>query len=404
MSTKKLFLLIFLSAVMGGTVAVVGLNYLIFTNIENDSPSANQTAANQETDSTIPTAQPVDDNIRLEYPQVDTEEKIVQSIYQDVSPAVVHITTVRYAYNFWRGDLVPQKGTGSGVVVDSKGYILTNFHVIRNALTNRGELFVTFSNGESEEATVVGFDEISDMAVIKLKEEPHESLPVAPLGDSDKLKVGSRAIAIGNPFGLSGTCTVGFISALNRTIKINNQELEGIIQTDATINPGNSGGPLINSYGEVIGINSAILSQSGGSEGIGFAIPINIARQVMNDLIQYGKVRRPYLGLRGTFSVTPILATYLKLAVGEGLLIQSVEPGSPAYKAGLRGGDTTVEFRQYRIYIGGDIIVAINGEKVTNPMEFEKIIRKMEIGDMVTLDIYRGDKKLKVEIELELQE
>ncbi|MCD6218557.1 trypsin-like peptidase domain-containing protein [bacterium] len=403
MSIKKLFLLIFLSAVMGGTVAVVGLNYLIFTNIANDSPSANQTAANLEPDSTIPTAQPVDNNIRLEYPQVDTEEKIVQSIYQDVSPAVVHITTVRYAYNFWRGDLIPQKGTGSGVVVDSKGYILTNFHVIRNALTSRGELYVTFSNGESEEATVVGYDEISDMAVIKLKEEPHESLPVASLGDSDKLKVGSRAVAIGNPFGLSGTCTVGFISALNRTIKINNQELEGMIQTDATINPGNSGGPLINSYGEVIGINSAIFSQSGGSEGIGFAIPINIARQVMNDLIQYGKVRRPYLGVE-TFPVVSTLASYLNLPVTEGLLIQRVEPGSPAYKAGLKGGDSAVAFRQFRIFIGGDIIVAVNGEKITTPMEFQKIIRKMEIGDKVTLAIYRGDKKMKVEIELELQE
>jgi S1-C subfamily serine protease len=404
MSIKKLFLLIFLSAVMGGTVAVVGLNYLIFTNIASDSPSAIQTVATHETDATTPTAQPVADNTRFEYPHVDTEEQIVQSIYKDVSPSVVHITTMRYDYNHWRGALVPKKNTGSGVVVDSKGYILTNFHVIRNALTSRGEMYVTFSNGESEEAVVVGFDEISDMAVIKLKEEPHESLPVAPLGDSDKLKVGSRAIAIGNPFGLYGTCTVGFISALNRTIKINNQELEGIIQTDATINPGNSGGPLINSYGDVIGINSAILSQSGGSEGIGFAIPINIAKQVMNDLIQYGKVQRPYLGLGGTFSVTPILSTYLKLAVSEGLLIQRVDLGSPAYKAGLRGGDRAVAYRGYKIFIGGDIIVAVNGEKVTNPMEFQKIIRKMEIGDKVTLDIYRGDKKIKVEIELELQE
>lgn len=398
MSIKKLFLMIFLSAVMGGTVAVVGLNYLIFTNIANDSPSANHAP-----DSTIPTAQPVADNSRFKYPHVDTEEQIVQSIYQDVSPAVVHITTVRYDYNHWRGALVPQKGTGSGVVVDSKGYILTNFHVIRNALTSRGEMYVTFSNGESEEAVIVGYDEISDLAVIKLTEEPHESLPVAPLGDSDKLKVGSRAVAIGNPFGLSGTCTVGFISALNRTIRINKQELEGMIQTDATINPGNSGGPLINSYGDVIGINSAIFSQSGGSEGIGFAIPINIARQVMNDLIQYGKVQRPYLGL-DTFPVLSTLAAYLNLPVTEGLLIQRVVPGSPAYKAGLRGGDTAVAFRLVRMFTGGDIIVAVNGEKVTNPIEFQKIIRKMEIGDKVTLDIYRGKKKMKVEVELELQE
>ena len=409
MSIKKLFLIIFLSAVMGGTVAVVGLNYLIFTNIGNDTPSATQTAVNHEPDSNIPTAQPAAVTSEFDYPHVDIEEKIVQRIYKDVSPAVVHVTTVLYPLGYWRGVIEPQKGTGSGVVVDSRGYILTNFHLIRNALDRQGELasqgeiYVTFLNGESEEATIVGFDEITDLAVIKLKEEPHESLPVASLGDSDAIKVGSRAIAIGNPFGLDGTCTVGFISALNRTIRINNKEHEGMIQTDATINPGNSGGPLINSSGDVIGITSAMLSKSGGSQGIGFAIPINIARQVKNDLIQYGKVRRPYLGLT-TFPVFSTLALYQKLPVTEGVLIQRVTPGSPAYKNGLRGGEKIVAFRQWRIVVGGDIIVAMNGEKITNSILFEKRIRKMEIGDKVVLDIYRGNKKMQVEIELEMRE
>lgn len=409
MSIKKLFLLIFLSAVMGGTVAVIGLNYLIYTNIEKDTSPVVQSVAEYETDSNIPIAQPVVGTSAFEYEPVDVEEKIVQRIYENVSPAVVHITTIRYEPNYWRSGLIPKEGTGSGVIVDEKGYILTNYHVINNVLTkdgkliSQGQIYVTFLNGESEEAVIVGLDEISDLAVIKLKEAQSELLPVASLGDSDKLKVGSRAIAIGNPFGLDGTCTVGFISALNRTIRINNEELDGMIQTDATINPGNSGGPLINSSGEVIGINSAMFSQSGGSQGIGFAIPINVAKRVKNDLIMYGNVRRPFLGLT-TFPVLSTLSSYLKLPVTEGLLIQEVIPGSPAYKQGLKGGDKTVAFRRYRIFIGGDIIVALNGEKMSNPETFVKRIHKMKIGEKIVLDIYRGDKKMQVEVVLGMKD
>lgn len=404
MSNTRIFLISIIAAMIGGLIVFSGLTYAGYQKTSADqTQNPSSSIKTTGTDSTLDpqpqgTFASVSDATLL--PSGDREEQIVQKVYEDVSPSVVHITTVSYAYDFWRSSLVPQKGTGSGVIVDSKGYILTNFHVVSNALTNKAELYVIFANGESEEAEIVGYDQISDLAVIKLKNDLSIALPVAPLGDSDKLKVGSRAIAIGNPFGLSGTCTVGFISALNRTVNVGNEQLEGMIQTDATINPGNSGGPLINSSGQVIGINSVIFSQSGGSEGIGFAIPINTARQILNDLITYGKVRRPYLGVE-TFPVLSTLAAYFKLPVTEGLMIQSVEPGSPAAIAGLKGGTQAVVFRQYRIYIDGDIIVSLNGEKVVNPIEFDRQIQKMKIGDTINLEIYRGSKKMEMKIVLE---
>jgi len=408
MSTGKLFIVILLSAIMGGIVSIIGTNYLVLGKVIDrlQSPSKDKISENQSNEASSPIAQAPSET-QTKYASAgsaglpsDNEEAIVEGIYDRLSPAVVNITTVRYALDFWAGALVPQKGTGSGVVIDKEGKVLTNYHVIQPALSQNGEIYVTFADGEIEEAQIIGFDEISDLAVIKLKDKPSHALPNAPLGDSDKVRVGSTAIAIGNPFGLSGTCTLGVISALNRTVYVGNKELEGMIQTDATINPGNSGGPLINSKGEVIGITSTILTQSGGSEGIGFAIPINIAKRIMSDLVAYGKVRRPYLGIR-TFPVVATLATYLNLPVSEGLLIQQVEFNSPAQKAGLKAGEQAVAFRQFKIYIGGDIITHLNGEKVTNPLEFDKAIRKMDIGDKVILDIMRGNKKMKIEIVLE---
>jgi len=408
MSTRKLFIVILLSAIMGGIVSIIGMNYLVLGKVMDrlQSPSKDKISENQTNEASSPIAQAPSET-QTKYASAgsgglpsDNEEAIVEGIYDKLSPAVVNITTVTYAFDFLARALVPQKDQGSGVVVDEDGHILTNYHVIRPALSRKGEIYVTLANGEIEEATVIGFDEISDLAVIKLKNKPSKTIPHAPLGDSDKVRIGSRAIAIGSPFGLSGTCTVGVISALDRTVFVGTKELEGMIQTDATINPGNSGGPLINSQGEVIGITSTMLTQSGGSEGIGFAIPINIAKRIMSDLVAYGKVRRPYLGIK-TFPVVATLAAYLNLPVSEGLLIQQVEFNSPAQKAGLKAGEQAVAFRQFKIYIGGDIITHLNGEKVTNPLEFEKAIRKMDIGDKVILDIMRGNKKMKIEIVLE---
>ena len=412
MSTRKLFVIIFLSAIMGGIVAVMGMNYLVLGKVMDGLkksvqglPAASQQDEGQTSYNSSSTGG-VQSHLIANSPggsslTTTPEEQTVEDIYFRLSPAVVHITTVQQVYDFWHGVLIPQKGTGSGVLIDKDGYILTNNHVIEPALTQKGELYITYPNGESEEATIIGTDSISDIAVIKLKNKPNTNFPFAKLGDSDKIKVGAMAIAIGNPFGLEGTCTVGIISALNRTIEVGNgEQLEGMVQTDATINPGNSGGPLINSSGEVIGITSIILSKSGGSEGLGFAIPINAAKKIMNDLMKFGKVKRPYLGA-STFPVLSTLAAYLELPVKEGLLVQQVEPNSPAFKAGLIAGDRAVVFRQFKIFVGGDIIVGLNGEKVTNPMEFEKAIRKMEIGDKIVLDIMRGSRKIKVNVTLE---
>lgn len=403
---------------MGGVVSLIGMNYLFFDRevSASDNSLIHQTsgAAEQTDNQGSDVFEKGEDQFGLSATQAggvikpsnDSNEDMIKRIYQALSPAVVNITTTQYAIDIWSMNLIPQKGAGSGVIVDKNGYILTNYHVIEPALSSNprgkaGEIFVTLSNGEGGEASVVGYDEISDLAVIKLKNDAIGTLPVAPLGDSDDLQVGAFAMAIGNPFGLTSTCTAGIISSLNRTIPVrNNEEMEGLIQTDATINPGNSGGPLINSKGQVVGITSVILSKSGGSDGIGFAIPINHAQNVMDDLIKYGIVQRPYMGI-GTFPVGATLAKYADLSVTEGLIVQYVLPGSPGEKAGLKAGTKAVAFRQYRIYIDGDIITSLNGEKMNNPLEFQKRIRKMKIGDKAVLEIVRNGKQMRIEVTLE---
>ena len=407
MTTTKIIFAIFLSAILGGVVAVVGFNYVNNNNIIKTAPAIADTYDPENTDLFAQA-----DRMRGNKPGIgpgfgvsytDTEEEIVQSIYEKVSPSVVNITTRSISYDP-RRHRIQEEGKGSGVVVDKNGYILTNFHVVRNSLSRGGELYVTFSDGESEEGEIIGYDVISDLAVIKLKDSTSRILPVAPFGNSDSLMVGSRAIAIGNPFGFSGTCTVGVISALNRTVEVSKTQIvEGLIQTDATINPGNSGGPLINSSGEVIGINSVIYSKTGSNVGLGFAIPINDAKKIMEDLIQYGKVYRPYTGII-TFPFGPSLAEVLNLPVRKGLFVHSVEPDSPASKMGIKGGVTTYSIGGYGVKADGDIITALNGEQVSNPYDFQKRIFKMNIGDKIVLDIVRGKEKLQVEIILETRE
>ncbi len=263
------------------------------------------------------------------YEALESGEAVVMRVYQGISPSVVNIVATSLAMNFWM-QLVPQTGQGSGFVIDADGRILTNNHVVANAEV----LEVTFLGEKKVKARLVGRDPVSDLAVIKV--EPFPEMLVAPMGNSDVLSVGQRVVAIGNPFGLQHTVTAGFISALNRDISIGQRTLMGMIQTDAAINPGNSGGPLIDSRGQVIAINSAIYTQTGGFMGIGLAVPINRAKKVAAQIIKFGRATYPWLGITSWVDLEPQVAEAVGLK--RGVLIVEISPGSPASRAGLKGG------------------------------------------------------------------
>jgi S1-C subfamily serine protease len=323
---------------------------------------------------------------------VSSDEEINIDVFQKVHPSVVNIAATTLSYNFWM-QIVPSVGQGSGFIIDKRGYILTNNHVVENAQ----KIIVTLSDGQKLSATLVGRDAISDIAVIKIGEESVDD--VADLGDSDRLKVGQKAIAIGNPFGLGHTLTTGIVSALNRSIITEeNVQIDNLIQTDTAINPGNSGGPLLNSSGEVIGINTVIYSLSGGYEGIGFAIPINKAKEVAAELIATGRVARSWLGIE-QISINE-LSGYLDLGVNNGLLIVQVIPGSPAYQAGLRGGNRSVIIGRYRLPVGGDIITAIDNDSISNDMDLDQALGKKKVGDTVKVKVYRDSNLLEIPVTL----
>ena len=323
---------------------------------------------------------------------VSSDEEININVFQKVHPAVVNITATTLSVNFWM-QIIPTEGQGSGFIIDRKGYILTNNHVVENAQ----KIIVTLASGKKLSATLVGRDSTSDLAVIKISEGTIDD--VATLGDSDKLKVGQKAIAIGNPFGLGHTLTTGIVSALNRSIITSeNVQMDNLIQTDTAINPGNSGGPLLNSSGEVIGINTVIYSLSGGYEGIGFAIPINRAKEVAAELITSGRVARPWLGIE-QINISE-LSEYLDFGVNNGVLIIQVIPGSPAYQAGLRGGSRTVIIGRYRLPIGGDIITAIDTNPISNETDIDRVLNKKKVGDTVNMKIFRNGSLLEIPVTL----
>lgn len=323
---------------------------------------------------------------------VSSDEEINIDVFQKVHPSVVNIAATTLSYNFWM-QIVPSVGQGSGFIIDRRGYILTNNHVVENAQ----KIIVTLADGQKLSAMLVGRDVISDLAVIKIPEENVDD--VAALGDSDRLKVGQKAIAIGNPFGLGHTLTTGIVSALNRSIiTSDNIRIDNLIQTDTAINPGNSGGPLLNSSGEVIGINTVIYSLSGGYEGIGFAIPINKAKNMATELIATGRVARPWLGIE-QINISE-LSGYLDFGVDKGILIVQTVPGSPAYDAGLRGGNRTVIIGRYRLPVGGDIITAIDNDPISNDVDLDQALGKKKVGDIVKVKVYRNGNLLEIPVTL----
>jgi S1-C subfamily serine protease len=322
------------------------------------------------------------------------DEEINIRVYSTASPAVVNITTTAVAYDFFLNP-VPKEGTGSGAIIDRSGHILTNFHVIEGAR----RLEVTLADASKWPARPVGADPSNDLAVIKI-DAPAEKLSVIPLGDSSKLAVGQKVLVIGNPFGFERTLTVGIVSSLGRSIRADNGRLiRGIIQTDAAINPGNSGGPLLNSSGEVIGVSTAIFSPSGGSVGVGFAVPINTAKRIIPELIKRGYVARPYLGITG-HEVFPALAQALSLPVSEGIMVVEAAPGSPAQRAGIRGGDRVVQIGNMIVRVGGDIITEVDRVKVRTFEQLSEFIDGKRSGDTVSLTVNRQGKFNTVEVRL----
>lgn len=322
---------------------------------------------------------------------VSADEEINVDVFEKAHPAVVNIATTTLGMNFWL-EIIPRQGQGSGFIIDRKGYVLTNNHVVAKAQ----KITVTMSDGARVPATLVGRDPASDLAVIKISSRYADV--VATLGDSDKIQVGQKAIAIGNPFGLSHTLTTGIVSALNRGIRTKDgNQIDDLIQTDAAINPGNSGGPLLNSNGEVIGINTAIFSLSGGYQGIGFAIPINRARYVATNLITSGRVARPWLGITG-ISVTPGLSDGLDLGVRKGVLVVEVVRDSPADQAGLRGGNREVIAGGLRLLLGGDIIIGIDDREISGMKDLARLVDKQRVGQTVALGIIRDGRPLELSV------
>jgi len=324
--------------------------------------------------------------------KLDPEEQNNIDVYHRVIPSVVNITSKTVAYDFFWGP-VPEEGQGSGFIIDKDGHILTNYHVVGDA----SQLEVTLHNKKTYRATVIGRDRSHDLAVIQIKAT---DLTPAVLGESKNLQVGQEVFAIGNPFGLAGTMTRGIISSLRPIRSPEGAYIEEAIQTDAAINPGNSGGPLLNSHGEVIGINSMIATGgSNQSAGIGFAIPINTAKAVLNDLITVGSVRRPSLGIV-SLPIGPELAQEIGLPADYGVLIVRVVPGGAADRAGLKGGNERAYLGATPIMIGGDLIVAINGDNIGDQQDLSNAMNKHRAGDTVTVTFYRAKKKMTVQVQL----
>ncbi len=324
-------------------------------------------------------------------PVYDAEEQNNIAVYKRVLPSVVNITSKALVFNFFYGT-VPQEGQGSGFILDKAGHVLTNYHVIEGA--NRG-VKVMLSNKNSYDARVVGSDKAHDIALLQI-DAPN--LQAVTLADSSELAVGQKVYAIGNPFGLAGTMTRGIISAIRPIKSADGAPIADAIQTDAAINPGNSGGPLLNSHGEVIGINTMIASNGADqSSGIGFAIPINTAKAVLADLTRYGRVKRPSLGIV-SYAIGPDLASQMGLAVDSGILVQQVVAGGAAERAGIRGGNQQAYVGNTPIMLGGDLIVAVDGQEVNDPQDITAMMDKHQAGDTISVTLYRGRRQITLKL------
>jgi putative serine protease PepD len=321
--------------------------------------------------------------------QVSDEQNSIE-VYKTIAPGVAFINTTSYRQSVW-GDVQEGRGNGSGSVIDNQGHILTNYHVVEKAQ----KLTVSFGGDKVYPAKIVGGDADTDLAVIKI--DPPPGSTVVPLGDSNNLVVGQKVLAIGNPFGLDRTLTTGVISGLQRPIRSRpvsgaptGRPIDAAIQTDASINPGNSGGPLLDKYGRMIGINSQILSPAGGSVGVGFAVPVNTAKRIIPQLIQYGSVSRPKLGA-SLPSVEDLAERGYRMPVQQGLLVYQMVPGGSAERAGLKQTDDGIL---------GDILLSAEGQKLNDMDDLYRLLDKKQFGDTVNFEVYRDGKTVTVPVKL----
>ncbi len=320
---------------------------------------------------------PSAEEARSQIQAMDPEDLAI--LFDRISPSVVRVSVITEAGG----------GSGSGFIIEEGGLILTNNHVIQNAVS----VSVTLKDGSELPAEVLGRDPSTDVALLRVASR---TLPPVGLGDSDRVRIGEQAIVIGSPFGFDQSLTAGYISALGRKLRSGDDygtEIDDVIQTDAAVNPGNSGGPLLNTDGEVIGITTAIFSTGGGFEGIGLAIPINTARAVADELRDRGYVRRPFLGIAG-LDLTPQLSQRLDLPVEGGILVQLVHEGSAADEAEIRAGDQELETPIGTIVLGGDVLVAIDGESVSSMAEANRLVQNREIGETIRLEISRQGRRI----------
>jgi len=324
----------------------------------------------------------------------DERENI--QVYKTLNDGVVNVTSITFSYN-WFLEPIPQEGTGSGSIISQDGTVLTNYHVVKDA----EKLAITLADGSNFEGRVVGSDPENDLAVVKF-DPKGKRLTTVPLGTSNGLQVGQKVLAIGNPFALERTLTTGIVSGLARPVRTGEGIiLKEMIQTDASINPGNSGGPLLNAHGEMIGINTMIYSPSGGSVGIGFAVPVDTARRVLPDLLKFGEVKRGWIEIVPV-QLFPQLVRYADLPVSQGVLVSEVVSGGNADKAGIQGGSQRRAVRAGRnvIYLGGDIIIEADGTAVTGLGDLYGALEDNKPGEKVKVKVMRGRSEKTLEVTL----
>ena len=422
-SRSQLIKATFSGILVGAVFALAGVYSLSRTNKNDEKQSgATETAATQSESSESQSDFRAESSAQIsESPYRLIEEKSIPvaktydspytqdeqqniSVYEKCNEAVVNITTQEMAYNWFWEPVVQEGGSGSGSIIDKRGYVVTNVHVISNAT----KINISLADGSSYEGTVIGKDVESDIAVIKFNPPDNVTLKTIDFGDSNNLKVGQKVIAIGNPFALERTMTTGIISGLGRPIQEStNVIIRNMIQTDAAINPGNSGGPLLDTNGKMVGINTMIISNSGSSAGIGFAVPVSTARRVVDDLIKYRKVNR------GVLKITPVqmtssIARYARLSISTGVLVSSVEKGSSTEKSGLLGGTQAVQygsrFNPTTIYLGGDIITGIDNISVKTYADYMSALESKRPGDTVTVTVFRDGEYKKIRVTLDGKE
>jgi len=393
-------------------VAAIAVTSFIFVKLGGRSPAQEpQTAAAQEQVSV-----PVSQNTETAFLQQNTPQPSVRSVsdntqytqdeiqninvYDTCAESVVNINTQVTGVNWFLEPVVQDGGSGSGSIIDKRGYIVTNVHVIENAT----KIYVSLSDGAQYEAQVLGQDDESDLAVIKFTPPAGTVLKTISFGDSSRLKVGQKVIAIGNPFGLDRTMTTGIISGLGRPVKnSNNRIIRNMIQTDAAINPGNSGGPLLDTTGRMVGINTMIVSSSGSSAGVGFAIPAETAVRVVSDLLKFGHVNRGAMEL-SIVQLNSAIVQYAGLDISSGVLVSEVTKGGDAEKAGIRGGTQPARYGNATIYLGGDIITKIDDIKVSSLADYFSALEDKRPGETVNVTVHRSKKDRIVQVVLAPQQ